>query len=568
MNIALVRQRPAIGDALLLGPLIRAVKSRYPQSTLTVVTDDEYAAGALPIIFRGLPEVDRVASVSMHAWTTDSNRDVDDNVRHAGRIAPSCVRNSDLMLDCNGAFIQYERDCSGHPPWGIAEFWVRHHGFYKDGMDLRPTYVPSEDARLDAFNRIEKLDKPFPEMVGIVLRAGDPVRDWDYDGLSTRVAEYVYHLGFSPVGIDRDHDLLSEHACTFRDAPIDVVAALLECCRLVIAPDTGLLHLAEAVGTPTVALWGIMDPKLRVDGYNCAVVPEESLGYCRGQEEDDCPCWKFQRYSCLRRMSISHVAAGIVKQLGLKEEEVPLTARDLSACEAHGEGRQESLVNLHRLDVNPEARLFRTAHGGGTEVEYQGLLAALVGVFAPTRVIITGTWNADVVEVVLERLSSGSTVCLLTDGSLSRRRVDKLNSLAAGTGAVFTCLPLDTVDFGGANMGDEVSNIAGQGFHFAFLDSRISSVALEFSCLTDPASNLLDFMRPLCICIHDMSRYRHPHDSDTGELAAAIRHIEIVAGNRGWQWIRLNQSRGMIVLVKYPKSRSAQIHTDPFASGT
>ena len=38
------------------------------------------------------------------------------------------------------------------------------------------------------------------------------------------------------------------------------LAALLSVCQLVVTNDTGPMHLAGAVGTPTVTLWGPSDP--------------------------------------------------------------------------------------------------------------------------------------------------------------------------------------------------------------------------------------------------------------------------------------------------------------------
>lgn len=66
------------------------------------------------------------------------------------------------------------------------------------------------------------------------------------------------------------------------DKPLQVVAALLLRCRLMIANDSGLGHLAAALGTPTLSLFGPSDPR------KCAPVGE----HCRYIKVDDfcTPC--------------------------------------------------------------------------------------------------------------------------------------------------------------------------------------------------------------------------------------------------------------------------------------
>jgi len=53
-------------------------------------------------------------------------------------------------------------------------------------------------------------------------------------------------------------------ARVLRDRPLPEIAAELAACRAAVVNDSGLLHLAEAVGTPVVALFG---PTVRAFGY-------------------------------------------------------------------------------------------------------------------------------------------------------------------------------------------------------------------------------------------------------------------------------------------------------------
>ena len=315
-RIVVIRQRPSIGDCLLLGPLIRELKNRYPESQLSVITDDNYMGGGLVRVFKGIPGVDRVECIDSKDWTTSLNIQIDRELSGA-RIKPDpyTVSHADKVYICNADFMVFERQFRGDPPYGIAEFWLRHHGLYREGMDLLPRFVPSPEVDAEAESWLAERNPANKPVLGMVLRAGDPVRDWNFGGKAQDVILAAHTMGLLPMTIDPIAHLDSKYAISLIGKPIDFVAAVIARCRMVLTPDTGLLHLAQAVGTPQVALWGIMRPELRVAGYDCLVVPEQSLGYCKEPHDlANCRChWKFQQWSCLRRITLPMIVNGIEK---------------------------------------------------------------------------------------------------------------------------------------------------------------------------------------------------------------------------------------------------------------
>lgn len=299
-RIVLLRQRPSMGDALLLSPLVRCLKVRHPNSILTVITDGLWSSGALTDVFSHMPGVDRVESIPAVEWTTDTHKALEPFLKNVHGDLPVSVRKADRVYDCNSAFIEFERQSAGKPAYGIAEFWVRHFGFDPIDVDLRPQYQVTEEehALIDNWFLDHSVCRP---LVGVVLRAGHEARNWDFNGLSTTLIHWLHSRGLKPITIDPTKSLNGFYELSFVGKRVSEVAALLTRCKFVITPDTGILHLAEAVKTPTVALWGIMDPDLRVKGYNTTVIPQQSLGVCR--ENEQCQCtWKFQQWSCLRRL--------------------------------------------------------------------------------------------------------------------------------------------------------------------------------------------------------------------------------------------------------------------------
>jgi ADP-heptose:LPS heptosyltransferase len=313
MKVVLVRQRPAFGDALLLGPLIQAIKAKHLNSHLTVITDPTYMAGALPLIFAGIPGVDRIECVSSMEWTTESNKVIEPILCAASMEMPFTAQTADMLLDCNGGYMTFERAHNGDIPFGIQEFWAREYGYYTPALDLRPKWNIPEKAEIEVDQWLQDVNREKKPVVGIVLRAGDAIRNWGHHKV-TDIADWLHTRGLFPISIDPHIPIRSIYGASCVGRRLDFVAALLKRSRLVLTPDTGLLHLAEAVGTPTVALWGIMRPELRMEGYNCRVVPEQSLGQC---ENDDCPCcrWKFQQWSCTYRITLSMILKGLKDSL-------------------------------------------------------------------------------------------------------------------------------------------------------------------------------------------------------------------------------------------------------------
>lgn len=313
-KIALIRQRPAFGDALLLGPLINAIKSKHLNSCLTVITDATYMLGALPLVFDHINGVDRIECINSIEWTTEDNRAIDPALRASGTEVPYTVKTADIVIDCNSYFIEFERQHHGAAPYGIAEFWLKFHKYYEPGMDLLPHFKVTDNSRKEVMQWMHEKAIKTP-MVGIVLRAGDPIRDWDFGGLSTQLVDWLHTTGYTAIGIDPLKPLPSVYGHSCIGKKLDFVAALLEQCKLVITPDTGMLHLSQAVGTGTLALWGIMPPELRMRGYNCKVIPENSLGYCEDGKPDCQLNCKAQRWSCLKRITLPMIIKGLKESL-------------------------------------------------------------------------------------------------------------------------------------------------------------------------------------------------------------------------------------------------------------
>jgi heptosyltransferase-2 len=80
------------------------------------------------------------------------------------------------------------------------------------------------------------------------------------------------------------------------------LAALLERCALLVTNDTGTMHVATAVGTPVVALFGSTDP---------ITTGPWGEGHVVVKKDVDCsPCWKRvcpTDHKCMKLITVDEV---------------------------------------------------------------------------------------------------------------------------------------------------------------------------------------------------------------------------------------------------------------------
>jgi lipopolysaccharide heptosyltransferase II len=120
--------------------------------------------------------------------------------------------------------------------------------------------------------------KPDKKLVAILPGGGKnpgtfmPTKRWQpakFAELADAIIE-EYKVKVILVGGPSDKEVSKEVVCAMQNKPIDLVggttfkelAAVLKGCRLFIGGDSGPLHIAASVGTPTVGIFGPSDPRL------------------------------------------------------------------------------------------------------------------------------------------------------------------------------------------------------------------------------------------------------------------------------------------------------------------
>jgi len=273
-----------IGDVLLTTPLIRAARERWPQARLDVLG----FAGTLAIL-KGNPDIDECIEVQPGSgW------------RQSWPLMRRLWRRYDLAL-----VAQYTdrahlygllsaRVRSGQVPAGPEGRWKRAMLHHAVDLDDHQSHVVLEKLRLLAPwvadtplpVVVPPAGAPLPEDLVARLEHRRPVvlqvpslvkyKQWPlphYAALARELAArgWPVVLTGGPAPEDRalvDGVLLlmGDQARSVIDAcgrlSFNQMATLLSGAALYVGPDTSVTHLAAACGTPVVALFGPIDPRL------------------------------------------------------------------------------------------------------------------------------------------------------------------------------------------------------------------------------------------------------------------------------------------------------------------
>lgn len=164
-----------------------------------------------------------------------------------------------------------------------------------DWTGLGPT--PEERARYD--DLLPPHDGP---TVAMVIGTSRPAKEWPEERYAALVDQLHDELHARSILVGgrsaREEEAAARIASLARHPPLDLrewdlrrVAHLLDAADVVVSPDTGPLHIAVALGTPSVALMGYTNPlrvgpyrfrELLVDAYGD---PGEDYGFESGYRE-------------------------------------------------------------------------------------------------------------------------------------------------------------------------------------------------------------------------------------------------------------------------------------------
>jgi heptosyltransferase-2 len=352
----LIIRLSSIGDILLATPLLRALREKFRQARLDFVVKSEFAD-----VVRYHPAINQLYELNLkNGWPDlkalghrlretryDVIFDIHKNFRstyltHAAkpprvfRHRKHLVRrwlwvNTKINLMQNIPPI-YRRYLEAATPLGIAA-QPRDDGRW---LELFWSEKEEQEADYAVFARHWQPNLP---LIGMAPSAGYFTKRWPAEYFSELAANLI-HRGNQVVilGGAQDVDLAKKIAQIVnasisrdnRELPLINLAgalsllgsaAIIKRCQIFVANDSGLMHIAEAVGTPLIAIFGSTTrelgffPQLQtsrvLENPALSCRPCSHLGYQR------CPRGHFR---CMREIKPQQVSAVVQKMLFMANE--------------------------------------------------------------------------------------------------------------------------------------------------------------------------------------------------------------------------------------------------------
>src|SRR5712691_8170776 len=335
-SVLVVRLR-SIGDAVLTTPSLYALRRFLPQAQVDILLEDWVAP-----VLEGLQCVDNV--ITLRRRSTSSRAQVARRIRathydvaynlHGGTTATLLTRASGARHRVGYASYQYAR-LHNHLSPSAASLWGREktHSVEQQLALLGWTGVPVTDRPPTQLAVTKQAAASIAERLSIAgldetttFAVVHPAAAFDTKQWATekfaRVAEDLSARGFAVVAIaapteahiaDELKRNSSARVVTFTDLSLPEVTALAARARLFVGNDSGIAHIAAAVGLPSVVIFGssnVANWRPWAKAAAAVVLEQMECQRCRVYF-----CEKFEQPECIRRVPVERVTAAVERVL-------------------------------------------------------------------------------------------------------------------------------------------------------------------------------------------------------------------------------------------------------------
>lgn len=321
----------SLGDIVLTTPAIRAVRAHFPDAYIAMLVGKQSAD-----VLRENPHLDEIITFDRSAKSKDTGEmlrtvrvlrerkftlaiDLQRKFRTALLMyfsgAPARVGKGAL---CTVRVLEQENKHA------TAHYFDLLHAAGIPAVDQRLELFLAESERTDASQRFDAAGIPQTGLkVGIFPGAGWKLREWMPDRFAAIADRLVQHFNAEVLifGGQKEADLvhavvklMGARAVPFAgNLQVRELAACIEKCDLFLTNDTGPMHIATAVDTPTVSLFG--------PGNHIRFQP---LGGLHQTIRHDVPCSPCKQFTdkckdniCMKNITVDEVWQSISNTLDL-----------------------------------------------------------------------------------------------------------------------------------------------------------------------------------------------------------------------------------------------------------
>lgn len=246
-KVCVIRRLGGIGDVLMCTPTLRQIKLDFPEAELTFAIDMHSTGGNIYYeMVKNAPFIDKIVDARY--------------VRQA---------DYDSVVDISSVCIRYEH--SGLPVLNRVEIFARAAGISR--LDDKRCWYGTEEAERKWARKIyEPLRGDGKKLVVLHTASMEGKRCWPAEKYIQLVEQSLKDgLNVHYVVIDFNNvfdkweiypNVYNASATTLRQ-----MAVLIEQADFFIGPDSGPMHLAGAVGTPSIVTFGSIPPEARINFY-------------------------------------------------------------------------------------------------------------------------------------------------------------------------------------------------------------------------------------------------------------------------------------------------------------
>jgi len=322
-----------IGDIVLSSPALKATKQAFPHSELTVLASPLNS----PLIFNN-PNID-------HIVVYDRRGSLIDRIRVIRKLRES---GFDLVIDPYAdyeletaliAFFSGAKRRTGYASYGREVFFnlpapeIKSNGHFIDltldvlkpvgivAKDKTPEIFLTDDEKKWAGDWLNKNGMGSNPVIGIHPGAYYETQRWPQERFAELIERLQKDKKLVPIifgGPDDEHlvnricSILHGEVTTYIALDLRKLAALISCCHVFVCNNSGPLHMAVALGTPTISLmgptikerWmpvGDIHTILRIDDLPCIGC---NKGYC-----------KINTHDCMRLITVGKVLDAVMNIL-------------------------------------------------------------------------------------------------------------------------------------------------------------------------------------------------------------------------------------------------------------